>query len=106
MNVYVYYEANEGDLTTECGAVTDIQVFGSKRTAVSHFLKKIVEGGEDGFVFDEESDLIVDNRISFGAVLDKLKKNLGYASITMFYNEQNNWSSHYDCIIERKEIIR
>lgn len=105
MKVCVYYESNEGDITAEVGATTDVAVFGSMRSAVYHLLRRVAKGKEDGFVYDEESDLLDGERLSFGLIHDKLRKT-DYAGITMFFRSQGNWQSHYDCVIERKEITR
>lgn len=103
MKVYVYFESNEGDLTAECGGTSGVEVFGSARAAARHFIKKVADAESDGFVSDTESELLDGDEITLGSVLNGIRKR-GYASVTMFFRKQNNWKSHFDCVVERKEI--
>ena len=83
MKCYVYSERNYGELTAECGAATDILVFGSADHAARYLAKKVDEGKSDGFIPEPDAIMLEGDEVDIVAVKDSLKK-FGEAGVTMF----------------------
>ena len=105
--VYVCYEENYGEIASENGSCEICKVFTDIAKAEQWLLHEIHMGKKDGYVVDGEIDEEVESTPS-SCIRDIVHKSLvskrGIASVTMYFQEQDNWKMYYDLVIERKDI--
>lgn len=90
-------------LATGSGAISQLTVFNNAAKATDWLYDRLRTAKEDGFVIDNESDLLKDGGIDKAAILDALDKK--FVSVTMFSGWQKNWDESFDIVIEVKEVV-
>ena len=95
-SVYLCYEENCPDLAREAGALNEIELFFTKESRDAWIKARLEQAKEDDFIVDEE----IGGAEKLSAMIEKDES----IDITLFRNEQENWSEHYDIIAKRMDI--
>ncbi|MBR3209169.1 MAG: hypothetical protein IKN65_00260 [Clostridia bacterium] len=84
--MYLVYESLYGELLYECSSTNIIGLYKTKKQAIKK-VKELIE-------YDKANNYVVD--------IDNNFEEDGY--VTMFYNNQENWSCYYEIVIEKIEL--
>ena len=97
MRIFICEEENCADLALECGNVNQQTAFDCPDKAINWLKERIERGEADDYVKDNESETdenVMKQRLLSGSTV----------SVTMFYEDQGNWDTYFDIVINPTEV--